>query len=129
MADNVAAGVANSILGLLLNGTAFAGFSATYVQLHVGAPGAAGTSNVAGNSVRQGAGSFATPSGGSTSNSAAINWTSVSTSETYSHVSLWSAASGGTFIASGSITAAAILAGQNFQIPVGGMSVTLPVAS
>ena len=129
MADNVAVGVANSILNALVNGSAFAGFSATYAQLHTGAPGASGTANIAGNNVRQAAGVFAAPAGGSTTNSGAINWTSVSTSETYSHVSLWSASSGGTFIASGSITAGAILAGQNFPIPAGGLSVTLPVAS
>jgi hypothetical protein len=129
MAENVAPGVANSILGLILNGTAFSGFAATYVQLHTGAPGSAGTANIAGNTVRQAAGAFAAPSGGSTSNSAAVNWTSVSTSETYTKVTLWSASSGGTFIASGSITAAAITAGQNFQIPAGGMTVSLPVAS
>jgi hypothetical protein len=129
MADNISAGVANSLLALLLNGTSFAGYVATYAQLHTGAPGAAGTANVAGNNVRQAAGAFAAPSGGSTTNSGAVNWTSVSTAETYSHVSLWSAASGGTFIASGSITAGAILVGQNFTIPAGGMSVTLPVAS
>jgi hypothetical protein len=129
MADNVASGVANSILAALVNGTSFAGFATPYVQLHTGAPGAAGTSNIAGNNVRQPAGSFAAPSAGSTSNSAAINWTSVSTSETYSHVSLWSAASGGTFIASGSITAGAVLSGQNFQIAANGISVSIPVAS
>jgi hypothetical protein len=129
MADNISAGVANAVLGLLLNGTAFAGYSVVYAQLHVGAPGPSGTANVAGNNVRQSAGAFAAPSGGATTNSSPINWTSVSTSETYSHVSLWSAASGGTFVASGSITAGAILAGQNFQIPAGGMSVSLPVAS
>jgi len=129
MADNIAAGVANSVLALLLNGTAFAGFAATYAQLHVGAPGAAGTANIAGNNVRQAAGAFAAPSGGTTSNGGAITWASVSTAETYSHVSLWSASSGGTFIASGSITAGAILVGQTFTIPAGGLSVTLPVAS
>lgn len=129
MADNIAAGVANSVLGLLLNGSAFSGFAATYAQLHTGAPGSAGTSNIAGNNTRQAAGAFAAPSGGTTTNSGAINWTSVSTSETYSHVTLWSASSGGTFIASGSITAGAILVGQNFTIPAGGLSVTLPVAS
>lgn len=129
MADNISAGVANSVLALLLNGTSFAGFSATYVQLHVGAPGAAGTANPAGNTVRQAAGGFNTPSGGSTSNTSAVNWTAVSTNETYTHVSVWSASSGGTFIASGAITAGAILAGQNFQIPAGGMNVSLPVAS
>jgi hypothetical protein len=128
MADNIAAGVANSFLSALLNSGSFSGYS-PYVQLHTGAPGAAGTAAVAGNNVRQAAGGFGTPSGGSTTNSAAINWTSVSTSETYTHVSLWSASSGGTFIASGSITASAILAGQNFQIPAGGMSVSIPVAS
>jgi hypothetical protein len=129
MADNVSSGVANSILALILNGTAFAGFSTPYVQLHTGAPGAAGTANVAGNNTRVASGAFAAPAGGSTTNSAAINWTSVSTSETYSHVSLWSAVSGGTFICSGSIAASAITAGQNFQIAAGAMTVSLPVAS
>ena len=129
MADNISALVANEVLALLLNGTTFAGFAATYVQLHTGAPGAAGTSNVAGNSTRQPAGTFQTPLSGITSNVAAINWTAVSTSETYSHVSLWSAASGGTFIASGSISAAAITAGQNFTIAAAGLGVSLPVAS
>ena len=129
MADNISAGVANSVLNALVNGVSFAGFSATYALLHVGAPGAAGTSNIAGKNVRQAAGAFATPSGGTTSNSGAITWSSVSTAETYSHVTLWSASSGGTFIASGSITAGAILVGQTFTIPAGGLSVTLPVAS
>jgi hypothetical protein len=129
MADNISALVANEVLALLLNGTAFAGFSATYVQLHTGAPGAAGTANVAGNNVRQPAGTFQTPLSGVTSNVAAITWTAVPTSETYSHASLWSAASGGTFIASGSVTAAAVTAGQNFAIAAGGLAVSLPVAS
>jgi hypothetical protein len=129
MAENISTGVANSVLGLILNGATFIGFSGVYVQLHTGAPGAVGTANIAGNNVRQAAGTMAAPSGGATTNSGAVNWTAVSTSETYSKVSLWSAPSGGTFIASGSITAAAIVAGQNFQIPAGGMSVSLPVAS
>ena len=129
MADNIAVGVANSVLAALVNGVSFLGYSPVYAQLHTGAPGAAGTANIAGNNVRQNAGTFNAPAGGSTTNSAAITWTSVSTAETYSHVTLWSATSGGTFIASGSVSAGAILAGQNFQIPAGGLSVTLPVAS
>jgi hypothetical protein len=128
VAENVSTTDANAILAAMLQGTAYAGHSGLYVQLHTGAPGAAGTSNVAGNNTRQAVGAFSAPSGGSSSNSAAINWTSVSTSETYAKVSLWTAASGGSFVASGSITAAAITAGQNFQIPAGGMTVSLPVA-
>jgi hypothetical protein len=129
MADNVSAGVANSILDAMLNGNSFAGFVATYAQLHNGAPGGAGTANVANSGTRQPAGTFSATSGGASHNSAAINWTSVAANDTYTHVTLWSAPSGGTFIASGSVTAGAILAGQNFSIPASGMSVTLPVAS
>jgi hypothetical protein len=129
MADNVSAGVANSILDAMLNGNSFGGFFATYAQLHNGAPGAAGTANAANGGTRQPAGTFSAPAGGTTHNTAAINWTAVTANETYTHVTLWSASTGGTFIASGSITAGAILIGQNFQIPASGMSVTLPVAS
>jgi hypothetical protein len=129
MADNVSSGVANSILALILNGTAFSGFATPYVQLHTGLPGAAGTTNIAAENRRQATGAFAAPAGGSTTNNSAINWTSVLGTETYSHVSIWSASSAGTFICSGSISASAITIGQNFQIPAGGMTVSLPVAS
>jgi hypothetical protein len=131
MADNISTAVANSVLALMLNGTAFSIYTpgTTYVQLHTAGPGTVGTSNVAGNNVRAATGAFQAPSGGSTSNVAAINWTSVSTSETYTHVSLWSAATAGTFICSGSIAAAPIVAGQNFSIAAGAMTVSLPTAS
>jgi hypothetical protein len=129
MADNISTTLANNLLATMLNGTAFTNVTPIYVQLHTAGPGAAGTSNVAGNNTRVASGAFQSPSGGSTSNTAAINWTSVSTSETYSHVSLWSAATGGTFICSGSIAAAPITAGQNFSIAAGAMTVSLPTAS
>jgi hypothetical protein len=129
MADNVSTGVANSILDAMLNGNSFGGFFATYAQLHTGPPGAAGTANVANSGTRQAAGTFSAPSGGASHNTAAINWTAVTANETYTHVSLWSNSTGGTFIASGSITAGPILIGQNFTIPASGMSVSLPVAS
>lgn len=129
MADGISATVGDDFLALILNGTSFAGYSATYVQLHTGAPGSAGTANVAGESTRVAAGAFAAPSAGSTTNSSSITWTSVTTSETYSHVSLWSALTSGTFIASGTITASAVTAGDNFQIPATDMTVSIPVAS
>lgn len=133
MADNISGGVATGVLALLLNGTAFTAYTpgppGPYVQLHTAGPGITGGSNVAGNNVRQPTGAFQAPSGGSTTNVSAINWLSVSTSETYTHVSLWSAASAGTFICSGSIAAAPIVAGQNFSIAAGAMTVSLPTAS
>src|SRR5579875_1576288 len=132
MADGASAAVADAVLASILNDAAFTSYGPVYVQLHTGAPGAAGTANVAGESTRESAGSnpaFATPSGGITSNLNVITWTSVSTTETYTNITLWSAATGGTFIASGTITASAVTAGQNFSIPVGGLSVTFPVAA
>lgn len=131
MADGINATLANTLLDALLNGGAATTLSigSLYTQLHTGAPGPNGTANVAGESTREAAGAFATPSGGSTTNSAAINWTSVSTAETYTNVSFWSAATGGTFVCSGTITANSVSVGDNFSIPIGDVTVSQPVAA
>lgn len=129
MADGASSTLVNAFLASILNGTSFTNYGTLYAQLHVGAPGSAGTSNIAGESTRQAAGTFTSPSGGSSTNNAAITWTSVTTSETYSHVSLWSASTSGIFIASGSITASAVTVGDTFTIPIGDLAVSMPVAS
>jgi hypothetical protein len=131
-APGASATIVDALLASILNDSAFTAYGPVYVQLHTGDPGSAGTSNVAGESTRESAGSnpaFATPSGGSTTNSNAIAWTSVSNTETYTDVSIWSALSGGTFIASGTITGGSVTAGQTFTIPIGDMTVSVPVAS
>jgi hypothetical protein len=99
------------------------------VQLHTGNPGAAGTANIAGESTREQATGTFTISGGSTTNPNAVNWTSVSTAETYTDVTLWSAPTGGVFLGSGTITANAVAIGDNFSIPIGDMTISMPVAS
>lgn len=129
MTLSLAGPAADSVLALILNGTAFAGFAGVFVQLHDGPPGAAGTANLAGETVRQAAGSFIRSSPGVWTNAAIIVWNGVPTTETYADCTLWSAASGGTFIASGTVTSVAVLAGGTFQIAPGGLSVSLPVAS
>lgn len=134
MADGISATLANAILASTLNDTAFTSFTfgPVFVQLHTGAPGAAGTTNVAGNSTRVTCGSnpgFTSPSAGATANSNALNWTSVSTTETYTHITMWSASSGGTFLYSGAITASGVTVGDNFQIAAGGISISQTVAS
>lgn len=129
MADGASTAMVNALLASFLNGTAPTTYSAPYVQLHTGSPGAAGTSNVAGNSTREQATGTWIISGGSSTNPAAVPWTNVSTAETYSHVSLWSASSGGTFLGSGSITANPVNVGDNFSIPIGDATISMPVAS
>lgn len=129
MAVGASATVVNALLASITNGTAFTTYTNPFVQLHTGNPGSAGTSNVAGESTRvQMTGTFVV-SGGSTTNPVAVNWTSVSTAETYTDVSLWSLVSGGTFIASGTITANAVAIGDNFSIPIGDLTISMPTAS
>ena len=135
MAAGVSATVSDAFLDGILNASgniSWVSYGPVYVKLHVGSPGATGTANPAGETTRESAGSnpaFTTPSAGSATNSNAITWTSVNTAETYTYVSLWSAATNGTFIASGSITANSVQIGDNFTIPVSDLTVSQTVAS
>lgn len=92
---------ANAMLGALA-GT-------VYVQLHTGDPGASGTANVSGTTTRP-AMTLAAAAGGSRSASTQPSWSSwASGAETISHLSLWSAASAGNFIASVAATASKVM--------------------
>ncbi len=113
------------MLNALARNTSYAN-GAVWVQLHTGDPGSAGTSNVAGNTVRQQATFGSVASGGAISNTVAVAWTSVSTSETYSYASLWSLTSGGTFLGSGALTQSKIVnSGDNFSLPIGDLDLTI----
>jgi hypothetical protein len=120
-----AEGVRNAWLDAFARDVAYQN-SAVYVKLHIGDPGAAGTSNPAANTTRQ-QGTFGTPaSGAAISNTAAIEWTSVPNAETYSHVSLWTASSGGTFLGSDDLSStAAVSVGDTFRIPIGDLDLTI----
>jgi hypothetical protein len=130
MAEGLSAATANAILAAMFQGTSFV-YGAAWVQLHIDAPGAAGTDNVAANDTRMDASDAfgSAPAGGSISNDAAVGPWFVPASETYTHVSLWTAATGGTFIASGSITSAAVTTGDSFSIPPGDISASFPIAA
>lgn len=128
MAEGLAVGVANSLLDALFNATNYTAPTGAWVQLHTAAPGAAGTTAVATESTRV-QGSFSAGASGATSNDAELDWTDVAGTETYTHVSVWSAATAGTFLCSGTITANAVTAGDNFSLPVGDIDVSFTVAS
>lgn len=100
--------------------------SARYIKLHTGDPGDAGTNNAAGETTRKSITSAASSGGVFTSTNDLI-WTSVSTSETYSHVSLWDAVgpAGGNCLWTGALTTPkAVIAGDTFTIPTGSLTVT-----
>ena len=99
-----------------------------WVKLHVGAPGAAGTSNPAAETTRKQA-TWAASSGGASSNTNALQWAPVGGSEDYTHFSLWSASTAGNFGLSGQITANPVVTGDTFTVAIGDLDVSFPLAS
>lgn len=99
-----------------------------WVKLHVGDPGAAGTSNPATETTRKQA-TWGAASGGAITTTVDLFWTAVAGSEDYTHFSLWTASSGGTFGGSGTVTAAAVTAGNTFQVSAGDLDLSFTLAS
>jgi hypothetical protein len=130
MTVGLAAAFANSVLDALGNATNLTAPTGFYVKLHTGDPGSAGTANAAANTTRQSA-SMAAASGGAITNDADITWTNVPNSETYSHISFWSAAAAGTFLGSDDLASSrAVVAGDNFTIATGDLDIALtPIAA
>ena len=112
MADGLAVASANNILNVYRN-TAYAAVANVYVQLHTGAPGAAGTANVSVGSATRNAVTWNAASGGSMTLASLSSWTNGGTSETITDVTLWTASSGGTFLQSCALTASQAWASTN----------------
>lgn len=95
----------------------------SWILLHVGEPGADGTANVATETTRKQI-SLGTPSAGVVTNDTPITWTSISGSQDATHFSLWTASTAGTFLYSGTLTAPAYTAGEDYEIEAGGLTIT-----
>jgi hypothetical protein len=122
-----AVGECNKMIDAYVGRTTYTANAAYYAKLHLGDPGAAGTSNPAANTTRQAVTFGSAASAGAISNTAVVEWTSVPNTETYSHVSFWTASSAGTFLGSDDLSStAAVTAGDTFRIPVGDLDITLP---
>lgn len=119
-------GERNKMLDAWAGRTTYTANAAVYVKLHIGDPGAAGANNAAANTTRQQATFGVAAATGAISNTAAISWTSVPNTETYTWVSFWTAAAAGTFLGSDDLSAsAAVTAGDTFQIPIGDLDATV----
>jgi len=121
----MAAILARAILNKVFRGTDFT-VAGVYVKLHIGDPGEDGTANAAGNTSRQQATFGTAASGGAISNTTLLEWLAVSTTEVYSHVSLWDASSGGNCLWKGPLAASkSVNAGDTFRIPIGDLDISL----
>lgn len=100
----------------------------TWVKLHVGAPGAAGTANPATETTRKQV-TWSTASGGAITSTNALTWTAVAGSEDYTHYTVWTASTAGTFGWSGTVTANAVTTGDTFTLPIGDVDCSVTLAS
>lgn len=115
----------NELLDHVFAPAAYTAPTNIYAKLHLGVPGEDGTGNAAVETTRQEA-TFGTASAGAIANDAAVEWTSVSTTETYSHISLWDNSTAGNCLGSGALAASkSVTAGDDFTIPIGDLDVTL----
>lgn len=121
-------GLAASVVNGWLDGTFDT--ATCWVKLHTADPGASGATGAAvGDATRKQA-TMAAASGGSKAASASVGpWTNGGTSETLSHISLWSASSAGTFNGSGALSASQAWASTNtFTLTALSIAIT-PIAA
>lgn len=125
MATGLSSAVANAILNALDDAGTWTPPSEVWIKLHTGDPGAAGTSNAASNTTRQSA-VFGSAAAGSATTTNTITWTSVSATESYSHISAWDASTSGNLIWTDGLEATrGMTAGDNFTIASGDIDISL----
>lgn len=122
----------NALLNVL-NGTAVAANAYTttgnvYVQVHTGAPGSAGTSNVSVGCATRSSATFGTASGGVISITGTPSFTNGGTSETLTAVSFWTASTSGTYLGCAQLTSSQAWASANVYT-LTSLSYTVPVAA
>lgn len=127
MATGISSYLADELLDAVGNASSFS-VGTVYIKLHIGDPGANGTSNPATETTRKSA-SFGAASAGTLTSDADITWTNISGSEDATFFTAWDNASAGNFLFSGSITGNAYTAGDTYVIPSGSLTVSLTIAS
>jgi hypothetical protein len=127
MATGISSYLADELLDAVGNASSFS-VGTVYIKLHIGDPGANGTSNAATETTRKSA-SFGAASAGTLTSDADITWTNISGSQDATFFTAWDNASAGNFLFSGSITGNAYTAGDTYVIPSGSLTVSLTIAS
>lgn len=126
MATGLSSTMAVGILNELCNAGSWTVPTSCWIKLHLGDPGAAGSTSPASNTTRQAASFSSASTNGTITTSADITWTSVSATESYSHISAWDASTGGNFIFSDNLeTTRGLTAGDNFTISAGDIDISI----
>lgn len=112
-------------------GAAYSAVAGTFVQLHTGDPGAAGTTAVSVGSTTRNSFIFSDSSAGSALSlgTPPSAWTNGGTSETLTHISVWTASTSGTFLFSVALTASkAWASADSFSLSTLGVSLGVQAA-
>jgi hypothetical protein len=118
--------LANAMLNGI-RGTSFTN-AATYIALHVGDPGAAGATNPSAVTTRQSA-TFAAAASGAIALSASPTAWSMTTGETITHISVWTASTAGSFLWSAALSVSKTVAnGDTLTLNTCGLSLA-PLAA
>jgi hypothetical protein len=118
--------VKNKMLDAVTGRATYTAEAGYFLKLHTGSPGAAGTTNAAGETTRQASTFGSAAAAGSISNTAIAQWTNVSTAETYTHVSAWTASTGGTFLGADDLPASKTVAvGDTFTVAIGALTLSV----
>ena len=108
----------------MLRATAFTAPAGTFVELHIGDPGAAGTSNPSAVTTRSSATFNASAGGSALSLSNTPTW-SMTATETISHIAVWDASSAGNFLFSAALnTSKSVNNGDTLNLTTLGFSLT-----
>jgi len=127
MATGLSAYTANKFLDALGNATAFS-VADVYIKLHVGDPGANGTTSPATETIRKVV-TFAAAANGSIASDSAATWTNIAGSQDATHFTAWDNLTTGNFLFSGTITSNPYTAGDTVTIASGSLTASLTVAS
>jgi hypothetical protein len=100
LAPSLVSGWFNTLRTTGNGGAAYSAVAGTFVQMHTGDPGAAGTANVSVGSTARNSCVLSSSTGGSSLSLATppSAYTNGGTSETLTHLSVWTASSAGTFL-------------------------------
>lgn len=122
-AANLASGWLNTLRGGG-NGVTFTAPATMFVELHTADPGAAGTTSVAAVTTRSAATFNASTTGSALSLSNTPTW-SMTTTETISHIAVWSASTAGTFYFSAALSVSkSVNNGDTLNLTTLGFSLT-----
>lgn len=131
MAVGLAPAIVQAMLNALCRNIAWTQPAAFYAKLHTADPGATGATAAFGDATRQSVTFSAAAADGTITNSANVDWTNVTAAGTVTHVSFWSASTGGTFLGSDDLAVPRLLAiADNFTILVGDVDLSIgPIAA